>query len=245
MNPDISFEQCVTIIDETIYDYLQMIIDDYIKSPMRDDDLLDGRVTFEEDLKRRETDPKQKTQAVTKLFQFWMADAFAKIIKLYNLPIIGGTGAGNDYQYVGNSYRGEYGEYLKHPIPIEFKSSGGKDGTIACLGNLGVNVKCDMTLICRYQLSGNLITHKQTVVIGDSARKWDVYNKAKFDPATGKSKSSNYSGLKCLGYDLEGNKIDVDDIVCYSGDINPKQAYINKNGKLVNGWVQFIKEKIN
>jgi hypothetical protein len=48
-----------------------------------------------------------------------------------------------------------------------------------------------------------------------------------------------------LGYDLEGNEIDVDDIVCYSGKINPKQAYINKNGKFVNGWVQFIKEEIN
>jgi roadblock/LC7 domain-containing protein len=241
MNLDISFEQCITIIDESIYDYLQMIIDDYIKSPMRDDDLLDGRVTFEEDLKRRETDPKQKTQAVTKLLQYWMADAFAKIIKRYNLPIIGGTGAGNDYQYIGNSYNGEVPQ---HPIPIEFKAAGGKDGTVACLGNLGVNVKCDMTLICRYQLSGNRITHKQTVVIGDSARKWDAYNKAKFDPATGKSKSSNYSGLKCLGYDLEGNKIDVDDIVCYSGKIDPKQAYINKNGEFVNGWVQFIKEEI-
>lgn len=242
MNTEISFEQCMTIIDETIYDYLQMIIDDYIKSPMRSRDLYEGRITLEEDLKRRETDDKQKTQAVTKLLQYWMADAFAKIIEHYNLPITGGTGAGNDYQYVGKFYKGMEIDY---PVPLEFKASGGKDSPVACLGNLGVNVKCDLTIVCRYKLTGNRITHKQTLTIGNSGHKWDAYNKAKFDPITGKSKSSNYSGLKCLGYDLEGNKIDVDDIVCYSGKIDPKQAYINKKGKFVNGWVKFIKEKIN
>lgn len=245
MNHSISFEQCITIIDKNIYKELELTIEDYIKSPRRSKELFSGQITYEEDVKHRESDSRQKTQAATKQLQYWIGDEFNKIVVEYNLPIIGGTGAGNDYQYVGNSYRGEYGEYLKYPIPIEFKSSSAKDGAVACLGNLGVNVKCDTTLICRYNLSGNHITHKQTLVIGDSARKWSAYNKAKFDPVTGKSKSSNYSGLMCLGLDLEGNKIDVDDIVCYSGRIHPNQAYINKNNKFVRGWVHYIKEKIN
>ena len=225
MNRNISFEQCVTIIDETIYDYLQLIVNDYIQSPLRSKDLRDGVVTLEEDLKRRETDPKQKTQAVTKFLQYWMADAFAALVEQYDLPIEGGVGAGSDYQYVGNSYKGET---IDFPVPIEFKASGGDDGATACLGNLGVNVKCDLTLICRYKLSGNTITHKQTITIDDSARKWKAYNKAKFDPTTGESKSSNFSGLKCM------TEVDYNDIVVYSGNIKPNST-----------WVRFIKEEVD
>lgn len=216
MNKNISLEQCVQIIDETIYDELQLIILDYIKSPRRSKDLREGRITFEEDIKRRETDEGQKTQAVTKLLQYWIADAFAAIVERYNLPIVKGAGAGSDYMYVG--------QYVKL---IEFKSSGGEDGDTACLGNLGVNVKCDFTLICRYTLSGNTITQKQTLTADDCARKWKDYNKAKFDPITGESKSSNYSGLKGR------SDIDFNDFVEYSGKIKRNPT-----------WLKFIKEDI-
>jgi hypothetical protein len=226
MNKEISFEQCVQIIDETIYDELQLIIDDYITSPRRSKDLREGRITFEEDLKRRETDNGQKTQAVTKFLQYWIADAFAAIVERYNLPIVSGSGAGSDYQYVGNYYRGEF-KLSGWNIPIEFKSSGADDGADACLGNLGVNVKCDLTLICRYTLSGNSITQKQTLTIADSGRKWKEYNKAKFDPKTGESKSSNYSSLKGK------TGIDDDDIVYYSGNLKKNPT-----------WIHFLKEDI-
>ena len=224
MNKNISLEQCVQIIDETIYDELQLIILDYIKSPRRSKDLREGRITFEEDVKRRETDGGQKTQAVTKLLQYWIADAFAAIVERYNLPIVSGSGSGSDYQYVGNFYKGET---IDFPVPIEFKSSGAEDSDTACLGNLGVNVKCDFTLICRYTLSGNIITQKQTLTVDDSARKWKEYNKAKFDPITGESKSSNYSGLR--------GKTDTDfnDFVAYSGNVKRNPI-----------WLKFIKEDI-
>ena len=85
-----------------------------------------------------------------------------------------------------------------------------------------------MTLVCRYKLEGNRISERQTLTIDNSAYKWKAYNKGKFDPKTGESKSSNFSGLRCL------TSTDYNDIVCYSGKLKKNST-----------WVKFIKETIN
>lgn len=225
MDKTISFERCVEIINDEIYVEVQTTIDDYRTSLRRPKALRSGDITFEVYLKSFETDKKQKTQTVTKYLQYWFAESLSIIIERHNLPITDGCGAGQDYTYVGNSYQGNL---ITESLPIEFKSAGGKDGSSACLGNLGVNVKCELTLICRYKMEGNRITERQTLTIENSAAKWKAYNKAKFDPKTGESKSSNFSGLKCK------SDTDLNDIVCYSG-----------RAKKNSTWVKFIKETIN
>ena len=222
-NPLTSFEECITIIDNKLYPKLQDIVDDYVTSRYRSKDLREGRITLEEDLKRRETDRSQKTQAVTKFLQYWIADAFAEIIEENDLPITDGKGSGSDYEYNGRYYRGEE---ISEPLPIEFKSSGGVDGSVSCLGNLGVNVKCDLTLVCRYTLTGNKVSHKQTVTVTDSAFKWKRHNPVKFDK-DGNAKDSNFSDLKCW-------TVDYDTLVKYSGNLKKNDT-----------WVKFIKEEIN
>lgn len=239
----------MTIIDETIYDRVQMMIDAFISNPLLvSDEVLDGTITFEEYLKSGETDPRQQTQAVTKFLQYFFAPAMQWVIKTYGLPIVPGRASGCDYIYVGTSYTNPKTDVVEYDvngihIPIEFKSAGGKDNNVLCLGNLGVNVKVDVTLVCRYGLTGNRLSHKQTVVDHDSSAKWNN-NTAKFDPITGKSKGSNYSSLKSLGKDLEGNSIDFASLSFYSGDYKEGQAKMTKNG-LQQGWIKFIKEKIN
>ena len=225
MDKTISFERCVEIINEEIYNEVQLTVDDYRTSARRPIALRNSDITFESYLKSFETDEKQKTQTVTKFLQYWFAEALSIIIDRYKLPIVDGCGAGQDYAYVGNSYQGKP---ITQPIPIEYKSAGGKDGSSACLGNLGVNVKCELTLVCRYKLEGNRISERQTLTIENSAYKWKAYNKGKFDPKTGESKSSNFSGLRCQ------SGSDYQDIVCYSGRLK-------KNAT----WVKFIKETIN
>ena len=225
MDKTISFERCVKIIDNEIYGEVQKTIDDYRTSTRRPVALQKGEITFEAYLKSFETDEKQKTQTVTKFLQYWFAEALSIIINHHNLPIVDGCGAGQDYAYVGNFYQDKA---ITEQIPIEYKSSGGKDGSSACLGNLGVNVKCELTLVCRYKLEGNRISECQTLTIENSAHKWKAYNKGKYDPKTGESKSSNFSGLRC--------KVDSDyqDIVCYSGKLKKNSI-----------WVGFIKEEIH
>ena len=223
MDKTISLERCVEIINDEIYNEVQETIDDYRTSSRRPAALRKGEITFEAYLKSFETDGKQKTQTVTKFLQYWFAEALSIIINRHNLPIVDGCGSGEDYAYVGNSFQNTE---INEQMPIEYKSSGGQDGDAACLGNLGVNVKCELTLISRYRLEGNRISERQTVTIGNSAAKWKEYNKAKFDPKTGESKSSNYSSLKC-------KNDDYGDIVCYSGKVVKKQV-----------WVHFIRESI-
>jgi len=224
MDKTISLERCVKIIDDEIYNEVQETIDDYRTSTRRPVALQKGEITFEAYLKSFETDGGQKTQTVTKFLQYWFAEALSIIINRHNLPIVDGCGSGEDYAYVGNSFKNKE---ITEQMPIEYKSSGGQDGSSACLGNLGVNVKCELTLITRYKLEGNRISERQTVTIDESANKWKDYNKAKFDPETGESKSSNYSSLRCKNSDFE-------DIVCYSGEVKKNSI-----------WVKFIKEEIN
>ena len=114
----------------------------------------------------------------------------------------------------------------------------GKDGkyaSVPCIGNLKVlDSKSDLTLIFRYSVKVDKLVEWQTVTIDDSARKWVEYNDKK-----GKS---NFSSLKCKGYDLEGNLVDFNDIKCYSGKIKPNKSSIDKNGKFRQGWVGFKRE---
>ena len=239
----------MTIIDETLYDRVQQQIDAYRTNPVLvSEELINGDITFEEFLKSGETDPKQQTQAVTKFLQYFFAPAMQWVIKQYNLPIIPGGAAGCDWIYVGNQYQNPMTGIVEYNhdglnVPIEFKSAGGQDNNVLCLGNLGVNVKVDVTLVCRYGLKGNYISHKQTVVDHASAAKWKLHNQGKFDPETGESKGSNFSGLKSLGLDLEGNSIDLPSLVFYSGTYKEGQAKVTKNG-YQHGWVKFIKEEI-
>ena len=151
--------------------------------------------------------------------------AITDIINEYSLPIKGADAKGSDLRYIGNAC----------DIPIEVKCSGGKDGGTACIGNLKVlDSKCELTLVFRFEVRDNRIARWQTVTIDDSARKWVEYND--------KTGSSNFSSLKCKGYDLEGNLVDFDDIKCYSGKIKPNKSSIDKNGKFRQGWVGFKRE---
>lgn len=248
MHRSITFDQCIKKIDAKIYVKLQQKIDIYCQTkglaPLA---VVNKEITFEEYLTRGETDEKQRTQAITKFLQYWVNDALQEIIAEENLPIAPGGAAGCDWMYVGNEY---YNPTTKQvisdanglKIPIEFKTAGGKDGAVYCLGNLGVNVKVDVTLVVRYKLTGNRITHKQTVVDHDSARKWKENNPAKFNPETGES-NSNYSNLRSKGLDLEGNSIDLHTLVFYSGTYKENQAKITKKG-YQDGWIRMIKEEI-
>lgn len=209
-----NLNDCCRLIDVCVYEKVNTIISNYSQH-VGPPDLRKGKITFEQYVKKGETDSKQHTQCVTKFLQYFFADAVASLVEEYGLPFAPGNSSGCDYIHTPTGVR------------VEFKSTGGKDGAGACLGNLGVNGKADFTLVCRYCLEGNTITEKQTVTIDDSARKWREYNGIKkFDSAGNAVGSSNYSQLKC-------RPSDIDDICVISG-------YIKEN----TAWIKFNKQKI-
>lgn len=213
-------------VNDNIVGIVQEMIDTFVQSRKR---LRDGRETFESYLRRIETDSKQQTQAVTKRVQYDINDALDELIERYNLQDIikGGDGSGKDYMHVPTN------------TPVELKTSGGKDNENACLGNISSSVKVDDTIVMRYTLTGNRLSHWQCVRIKNSSEKWKNYNPIRYkrDKKTKQflldengnkiRQDSSYSSLKA-------KVTDEDDILCYSGDIDCKDV-----------WIYFIKEEIN
>ena len=225
---DKTIDECITIIDRELPPMINECVEYFIHSPYTDD-----INTWEDLVGQSENDADQQTQAATKIIQSSINNCIRAIIKKFNLPIdVKTVGKGMDYRYVGNN----------QDKPLEVKcSGGGKDGkyaSVPCIGNLKVlDSKSDLTLIFRYSVKVNKLVEWQTVTIDDSARKWVEYNDKK-----GKS---NFSSLKCKGYDLEGNLVDFNDIKCYSGKIKPNKSSIDKNGKFRQGWVGFKREVLS
>lgn len=203
---------CARLIDRYVYDQVNDQISRYSRyvGPRA---LRKGEITFQEYVQKGETDPRQHTQATTKFLQYFFMDAILELIEEYQIPLGRGLSSGCDFIH------------LPTGKPVEFKSSGNKDGAIACLGNLGVDGKADFTLVCRYSLRDNAISERQTLVILDSARKWREYNPVKFDK-NGKTSNSNFSKMLCRPSD------DADLFV------------ISGQRKLNQEWIKFIKEKI-
>jgi hypothetical protein len=220
------FDVTWQFVNDKIVEIVQEIIDTFVQSRKR---LRDGRETFESYLRRIETDSKQQTQAVTKRVQYDINDALDELIERYNLKDIikGGDGSGKDYLHVPTE------------TPVELKTSGGEDKQDACLGNISSSVKVDDTIVMRYKLTDNRISHWQCVCIKNSNEKWKNYNPIRYKrdkktrqfilDANGNKirQDSSYSSLKA-------QLKDKDDIVCYSGDIDLKDL-----------WIYFIKEEIN
>ena len=203
---------CSRLIDRYVYDQVNDQISRYCRyvGPRA---LRDGKITFQEYVQRGETDPSQHTQAMTKFLQYFFMDAILELIEMHQIPLGRGLSSGCDFIHTPTGK------------PVEFKSSGNKDGAIACLGNLGVNGKADFTLVCRYAVRNNAISERQTLVILDSGRKWREYNPVKFDK-NGKTSNSNFSKMRARPSDDE-------DVFVLSG-----------YRKLNSEWIKFIKEKI-
>jgi len=203
---------CSRLIDRYVYDQVNDQISRYCHyvGPRA---LKNGEITFQEYVQRGETDPRQHTQALTKILQYFFMDAIFELIDMYQIPLGRGLSSGCDFIHVPTG------------TPVEFKSSGNKDGATACLGNLGVNGKADFTLVCRYAVRNNAISERQTLVILDSGRKWREYNPVKFDK-NGKTSNSNFSQMRA-------RPSDDADVFVLSG-----------HRKLNSEWIKFIKEKI-
>ena len=220
------FDVTWQFINDNLPRFVQNLIDEFVQSRKR---LREGKETFESYLRRIETDPKQQTQAVTKRLQYDINDALDDLLEFYGLQDIIGPAGGSGKDYI----------HLPTGIPVEVKSSGAKDGTVACVGNINSSVKVDDTIAIRYTLTGNKITHWQMIRIMNSNRKWKEYNPIQYKKNK-KTKEfildengnkiiqdSSYSGLKC-------KPIDEKDIVKYSGTY-----------KVNSDWIKFIKEEIN
>ena len=220
------FDVTWQFINDKLPGFIQETIDTFVQSRKR---LREGRETYESYLRRIETDPKQQTQAVTKRLQYDINDALDDLIEHYNLQDIIGAGAGSGKDYM----------HLPTETPIELKTSGGDDGAIACLGNLSSSVKVDDTIVMRFKLTGNRISHWQQFRMKKSSDKWKNYNPVRY---------KRDKKTKQFLLDSKGNKIrqdssysslkaqvkDKNDIVCYSGSIALKDL-----------WIYYIKEEIN
>lgn len=213
-------------VNDNILGFIQDIIDTFVQSRKR---LREGQETYESYLKRIETDEGQQTQAVTKRIQYDINDALDDLIEHYGLQDIigGGKGSGRDYNH------------LPTKTPVELKTSGGEDGAIACLGNISSSVKVDDTIVMRFTLTGNRISHWQQLHFMKSAEKWKNYNPIQYKKdkktkqfildANGEKirQDSSYSSLK-------GQVTDYDDIVCFSGTKEKKDK-----------WIHYFKEEVN
>jgi len=69
---------------------------------------------------------------------------------------------------------------------------------------------------------------KKGLDVFDSCQTNGAVDLLTFDPKTGESKSSNFSGLKCM------TEVDYNDIIVYSGTAKPNPV-----------WVHFVKEEVN
>lgn len=220
------FDVTWQFVNDNLLGFIQDIIDTFVQSRKR---LREGRETYESYLKRIETDEGQQTQAVTKRLQYDINDALDDLIEHYSLQNIigGGKGSGKDYTHIPTN------------IPVELKTSGGEDGADACLGNISSSVKVDDTIVMRFTLTGNRISHWQQLRFMKSAEKWKNYNPIQYKKdkktkqfildANGEKirQDSSYSSLK-------GKNEDYDDVICYSG-----------TKKKTRVWMHYFKEEVN